>query len=243
MDLHPKIVEKFYQNIDKTNFCWNWTGAVGSSNLPTIYCNVDERHYVKMARRVSVILAGKTLNTSEQVQPLICHNKLCVNPDHLVFGDEARFYSYVSKLSEANGGCWTWMGALNKAMYGVFHMHKNGKLIKIAAHKYSWQLANNHWLQDAVLYICHKCDHPYCVNPDHLFIGTPQENVDDMMSKGRNACGTKIWASKFSEADIRNIRELFQVGGITKAKLALQFGVSRTAIGDIINGQSWKHVV
>jgi hypothetical protein len=243
MNLHPKVVENFNQNIDKTDYCWNWTGTLGAPNLPIICFSVDGKRQTNMARRVSVILAGKTLDTSEHVKPLICHNNLCVNPDHLVFGNEARFYSYVHKNSEDNGGCWVWIGSIANTGYGAFYIYENGNKIQISAHQYSWQLANNFKLsKDSEHFICHKCDHPYCVNPNHLFLGTAKENSADMIAKNRQAKGEENGQSKLTDPDVINIRELFQAGGVTQTQLSLQFGVSKTTISDVIRRKVWKHI-
>src|SRR5208282_6121991 len=97
------------------------------------------------------------------------------------------------------GGCWIWIGSQTKKMYGEINMILDGKKTTIRAHVYSWQLANNHIIQSSTLQVCHSCDHPYCVNPAHLFLGTIQDNMSDKMAKNRQAKGSKIGVSKLTE--------------------------------------------
>lgn len=89
---------------------------------------------------------------------------------------EKRFWERVSKQ---DNGCWLWTGHTNPRGYGVIAV--NGTMW--LAHRYSYQLHTGS-IPDK-LFVCHKCDVPSCVNPDHLFLGTHQDNMDDMAAKGR----------------------------------------------------------
>lgn len=90
---------------------------------------------------------------------------------------EERFHS---RYSVDESGCWIWQGATTNAGYGKIAVH--GTLI--LSHRFSWEL--HHGPIPEGLYVCHHCDNPQCVNPDHLFVGTAQDNVNDMMAKGRH---------------------------------------------------------
>jgi DNA-binding transcriptional regulator YiaG len=97
------------------------------------------------------------------------------------------------------------------------------------------------------MFICHKCDNPSCVNPHHLFEGTNQDNMSDMMNKGRHVCnpnkGIKNHASKLTEAEVKEIRIKYnKKAKITQQVLADEYGVSRRSIGNIIKSKIWKHV-
>lgn len=92
---------------------------------------------------------------------------------------EERFWRYVDKAGE----CWTWTGGRTIDGYGNFRADGAG----ISAHRFSYQLHNGAIPEG--LFICHQCDNPPCVRPDHLFLGTPLDNVRDMYGKGRNVDG------------------------------------------------------
>jgi len=87
------------------------------------------------------------------------------------------FYKYTNP--DPNTGCWLWSGYTMPNGYGHFSIGTKSHL----AHRVSYLYFKG---QPGNLYVCHKCDNPYCVNPEHLFLGTHQDNIRDMVSKGRN---------------------------------------------------------
>ncbi len=94
------------------------------------------------------------------------------------------------------------------------------------------------------MYICHHCDNPSCVNPAHLFLGTPTDNMQDMRNKGRyDGCGESNGQATLTEGDVRKIRRLYAGGGITQRQLGELFGVCRAHIGHIVNRRHWTHVL
>ena len=88
---------------------------------------------------------------------------------------EDRFWQKVEK----NEGCWIWTGSKSKLGYGYFQINNKTKY----AHRVSKELRHGSIAEGLV--VCHKCDNPSCVNPDHLFIGTMKDNMLDKMKKGR----------------------------------------------------------
>ena len=101
------------------------------------------------------------------------------------------------------------------------------------------------------LYVCHHCDNPRCVRPDHLFLGTPQDNSTDMARKKRGGAavhpervprGETHGAAKLTAEAVREIRHLYAVGAANQYELAARFGVSQPAIGMIVRRRNWRHV-
>ncbi|HSK44714.1 MAG TPA: HNH endonuclease, partial [Candidatus Binatia bacterium] len=95
---------------------------------------------------------------------------------------------------------------------------------------------------DSRLVVCHKCDVPACVNPDHLFLGTPRDNVRDRQEKGRGIQGEKVHSSKLSEAQVRRIKTMLAEGRLYMTELAREYGVTASTIARIAKGMSWRHV-
>ncbi len=92
------------------------------------------------------------------------------------------FERFISRVIKSDG-CWEWVGSKYRGGYGHFRRKIDGKWKMYKTHRYSYEYYTK---TDALNnLICHTCDNPSCVNPDHLFIGTPQDNHDDMRSKGR----------------------------------------------------------
>lgn len=85
-----------------------------------------------------------------------------------------------------------------------------------------------------------KCDNRACCNPKHLFLGTHQDNMDDMKSKNRQANGEKIGNHKLTRAKVDYIRSRFEMGGITKRELAQEMNVTDVLIGKIVRKEIWK---
>jgi len=92
----------------------------------------------------------------------------------------ARFWSMVEEVAS---GCWLWMGKRSRDGYGWF----SASGMQVRAHRFAWQM--EHGPIAPGMFICHRCDNPQCVRPAHLFSGTPQENVDDKIKKGRARIG------------------------------------------------------
>jgi hypothetical protein len=91
------------------------------------------------------------------------------------------------------------------------------------------------------LVIRHKCDNPFCINPEHLETGTMQDNVRDMVERNRQAKGSRVGGSKLTEKDVLEIKRLIK-RGLSDTQIAKKFKVSITTINYIKNGKNWKHL-
>ena len=157
----------------------------------------------------------------------------------------------LAKVTKLSSGCWFWCGTKNGAGYGTIGLgtKEQGKGF---VHRVSYELHKGTIPDEMV--VCHKCDCKLCVNPDHLFLGTHQDNIDDAKSKGRmcagerwknvdrnTAIGERHGMAKLTESDAKEILRLFH-SGQNKAQIARRFGVSRASIRNIVLGRNWKHL-
>jgi hypothetical protein len=108
--------------------------------------------------------------------------------------------------------CWPWKGYKQKSGHGQFRVNRQTTY----AHRFAYFLANPSFDQD--LCVCHKCDNPECVNPNHMFVGTHNDNTQDMIRKGRMAVGTVV-GGKLEEKDIIAIRQAW-LNGVKQSELA-----------------------
>ena len=144
-------------------------------------------------------------------------------------------------IMDPNSGCWLWTGTNNVAGYGIIMEWVKGKRGKALAHRMSYRI-NRGQIPEGI-FVCHHCDTPACVNPDHLFLGTPADNTRDMVKKGRCApCkGEATGSAKLREGDVRFVRELINRGK-SYPRIARIYNVGTTCIGDIKTGKKWSHV-
>jgi len=181
-----------------------------------------------------------------------------VNPQILT----SAFWDYVEK----SDGCWEWSGAKDRDGYG--------KLISgyrdVRAHRLSWEL--HFGAIPSGLLVCHHCDNPSCVRPDHLFLGDAQANSDDMVLKGRSASGDKnpmrLYPelvkrgdenpsrryperlcrgtdqadAKLTEDQVRDIRARYVPRKVSLPMLAREYGVGTSTIHRVVKRTHWRHV-
>lgn len=90
-------------------------------------------------------------------------------------------------------------------------------------------------------FICHFCDNPPCINPNHLWLGSPQKNSSDMINKNRSNFGEKHGNVKLTFNKVKQIRDKYNLG-ISKRELAKQFAISESHTDNIVNYRSWKNL-
>lgn len=134
--------------------------------------------------------------------------------------------------------CWDWSASLNGRGYGAFAM---GGRMRTAS-RIAWTLTHG---DPGRLHVLHRCDRPRCCNPAHLFLGTPKDNVEDMIAKGRRRHvaprGSRHGRAKLTEADVVRIRERVAAGE-TRVAVAAAFGVANQLVSGIVARKYWQHV-
>lgn len=146
-----------------------------------------------------------------------------------------RFWAKVNK----SDGCWLWTASSFRDGYGQIFATVDGKRRNLRAHIIAYTLAYGDVPEG--MFVCHHCDNPPCVRPDHLFLATNKENQEDMARKGRGRYGERNGRSKLRAADVAAIRLDYANGQINKAALARQFGVSRRQILNVVEGLQWRN--
>jgi hypothetical protein len=151
---------------------------------------------------------------------------------------EDRFRSYSGPQTQ--NGCIPWIGMLTNKGYGFIHSHERRTML--LAHRVAYEFAFGPIPEG--LGVCHHCDNPACVNPDHLFLGTHAENMADMKAKGRGrtSIGEARPLAKVTEADVKAMRECYALGNTTLKELGNQYGLSDSSVSSLINRKTWKHV-
>jgi len=147
-----------------------------------------------------------------------------------IHGDDVRrFWSWVS----VDQPCWIWRGTSNaNSGYGQFMVGgRKGKMTY--AHRYSYEI--HFGAIPEGIYVCHTCDNKVCVNPGHLFLGTPKENTQDGIRKGRIK---RVKSSKLTERQVLEIRASNERGCV----ISKRYKVSDGTISEIRNGITWSHI-
>lgn len=152
----------------------------------------------------------------------------------------SRYLKYVVKTK--GGACWKWSGYKVPDGYGILSVQRRyeNRRFNVYAHRLSWEIHRGP-IPDK-LWVLHRCDNPECTNPDHLFLGTPTDNVRDMVRKGRDnraakrRIGEENGVAKLTWDIVRQIRSTNECGSV----LAEQFGVSKSCVSQVRTGKSWR---
>ena len=146
-----------------------------------------------------------------------------------------RFWAKVVKASEPDG-CWIWTAARNTKGYGVVN-EIIGNIRFGRAHRLAYVLTHGPIPTGSL--VCHRCDVPSCVRPDHLYAGTPKDNSGDMVAKNRQTSGVRNPSAKLSVSQVNAIRALSERGELPMA-LSSRFDVAVATIRDVLWGRTWR---
>jgi hypothetical protein len=144
-----------------------------------------------------------------------------------------RFWAYVEKTPS----CWLWTGYIDGWGYGRMQVRRRA----IGAHRVSYELAHGAGSIPSGYFVCHTCDNPRCVNPDHLWLGSSRANTQDAAKKGRMARGSRHYRAALTEHDVLAIRAWHNAGEPATG-IAQIMGVTPWTIRDVIAGRTWRHV-
>lgn len=154
-----------------------------------------------------------------------CH-ELCYKKCTRAFcSDKCRFMAYIEKKDS----CWIWTGTKNRRGYGKFCL---GEKKWAVASRVSYELFKGSI--EGKLFVCHSCDVPSCVNPDHLWVGSHIENMSDMIDKARHS-------SKLHFKQVLQLRSLWEKGW-SNQNLCNKFQITSGTVSSIVNRRIWKHI-
>jgi hypothetical protein len=140
-----------------------------------------------------------------------------------------RLFSRVTKTKD----CWLWNGGVVGHGYGYINRGRRGDGF-VSTHRASWEIAYGEISEG--MEVLHKCDNPACVNPEHLFLGSQKDNVDDMISKNRRRGGRLI----LTKEQVAEIRRMYETKEYSLHDLSLLFPVSKSQIFRIVSRENWK---
>jgi len=138
--------------------------------------------------------------------------------------------NFFDKVFIIPGGCHEWTGAIGGGGYGRVWLKGDNKY----AHHVAWAMRHGRW---ALGHVLHTCDNRCCVNPDHLYEGSPSDNMIDKAQRGPLTA-----VQKLTPDDVREIRRLLFLGCYSQTEIAQRFGVGRPTISAINTGVRWNHV-
>lgn len=237
-------VERFWLNAVAKRGHLMWTGStVGGEPQAHL-----QRRPVRIRIRARIV-AWELMGNEPQPRTIrlvnACGERLCILPAHqraMPISDEPwrsrersveRFWAHVTRTP---GECWVWPLATGH-VYGSAMI----KGRKVMAHRAAWELTNGP-IPPGML-VCHRCDNPPCINPDHLFVGTHADNSADMVRKNRafRAPGVDNPKAKLTDEQVMRARML-RCDGWTYKELAGEFGVQVMTIHKAVRGGSYAYL-
>lgn len=143
----------------------------------------------------------------------------------------------IARVKVDANGCFNWQGSIHRDGYGMTYWPPQKQTMQ--THRASYLV-----FRGAVpkgMFVCHRCDNRRCINPAHLFLGTPKENIEDAFEKRRLCCGESVNTACLKESDVVEIARLYGTGK-TIRELCEIYGIANSSMVRIVNGKNWRHV-
>ncbi|KKP77809.1 MAG: hypothetical protein UR73_C0010G0003 [candidate division WS6 bacterium GW2011_GWF1_35_23] len=154
-----------------------------------------------------------------------------------------RFWKLVDLKDKSDSDCWNWLSIKDKDGYGKIKIRiEKGKFKRFGAHRISYMIHNGKIEGD--LCVLHSCDNPTCVNPNHLRLGTHQDNARDKKIRNRqpHPKGILHGGAKINVNDVIRIRSLYKNKNIKLISIAEEFNLTISTITNIATGKDWSHI-
>jgi hypothetical protein len=139
-------------------------------------------------------------------------------------------------------GCWKWIGGKNRHN-GKGRVWDPDRRKHVSAPRAAWEI--NHGPIPEGMYVCHHCDNPNCVRPSHLFLGTPSDNMQDAIRKGRlwqpDTRGERHGGRVLTAAMVINMRRMHR-GGLSCAKISRHLGIKLGTVYNAVSGRRWASI-
>jgi len=230
------IERRFWSKVVKGDGCWIWTGATSGHGYGILWRGMEASDYIH-AHVLSWLIHNGDFDGDFVFHS--CPNRLCCAPSHLYIETSAssqtlfqkRFWEKVTKTD----ACWLWNGYRNACGYGCAGI---GGRKTMLAHRAAWEMVNGP--VPAGMRVLHTCDIPACVRVDHLWIGTQQENIADMIAKGRMARGEQR-SRKLTAQQVTEIRYA-RTSGMFLSELAKKYRIGYGTVHAIISRRTWNHI-
>ncbi len=153
----------------------------------------------------------------------------------------SEFERFIEKVNKEENGCWNWLGTTYRGGYGHFRRKINGKWVMYKAHRYSCEITKGPCPEG--MFVCHTCDNPGCVNPDHLYFGTPTDNHWDMRERERWKLIRNPKHNLLSLETAKEIRMYKFTNPSSKLKdIATIFKTSIHQVSRILSNKIWQEV-
>lgn len=231
-EFKSKVWSKISEN---QNGCWVWGGRTNNSGYPmiTVEETVNGKRNVYSVTIQKYMLEthyGKEIDT--KFIQVNCGNKICCNPAHLV---EKTLEARMMKYEVVGNNCWKWLGNVGPNGYGYMTIDRQS----VTAHRASYKFHKGEIPPGLMVLHSRECVTRLCINPDHLRLGTHDDNMNDMEAMG-SLKGEKNPNNILTADQVSEIKEKIKSRQITYRNIAAEYGVSRQAIKDIALGRTWK---